>query len=351
MVLPPREAFSPDAAGAISIIVHRLSRATPEAVVLGAPVAGAVFGDVPFVRIGRGRPSQFGYVLGVIRAMAQLRPAAADVHQHPRLARILAALFPRCRVMLVIHNDPLVMRGLAAPRQRRATLRRLHRVVTVSGCLRARYLQGLSPDDGSPVTLVNPVDLDRLPPPAAARKQEFLFVGRVTRDKGVDLFIEACGRILPRLPGWSARVMGGERFGLNQPESEFFRSTCQAAAQAGVACTGYRPQSEVLRAMAETAIVAMPSRMIEGLPLTAIEAMASGAALVATAQGGLPEAAGDAARYVPVDDPAALAQALYALASDAGERARLAKEARERAKSFATFAVAQGWQAVRQAGR
>jgi UDP-glucose:(glucosyl)LPS alpha-1,2-glucosyltransferase len=350
MILPPREAFSPDAAGAIAIVVHRLSRATPEAVVLGAPVpGGGAFDDVPFIPIGRGKPSQWGYIWGAIRAVRRLAPEAADVHQHPLLARILAALFPRLRVMLIIHNDPLTMRGLTSPRQRRAALRRLHCVVTVSEHLRQRYVQGLTQADGSPVTLVNPVDFDRLPPPCDTRKREFLFVGRVTRDKGVDLFIEACGKILPRLPGWSARIIGGERFGLGQKESEFFRAIRAAATEAGIVCTGYQPQPEVLQAMSGTSIIAMPSRMIEGFPLTAIEAMASGATLIATAQGGLPEAAGEAAQYIPVNDADALAAAMYDLASDDAARATLAKAARERAKNFETSAVAQGWRAVRLA--
>ena len=50
--------------------------------------------------------------------------------------------------------------------------------------------------------------------------------------------------------------------------------------------------AEVLQAMAQAAILAMPSRMIEGFPLTAIEGMACGLALVATRQGGLPRGGG-----------------------------------------------------------
>ena len=227
-----------------------------------------------------------------------MRPASVDVHQHPNLALTLARLFPRIKVILVLHNNPLTMHGLISVRQRRAALRRLHRIVTVSDDLRLRYMTGLDSASKSPVTLNNPVDFDRLPARGGPRRQEFLFVGRITPDKGVDVFVRACAKILPRLPGWSARIIGGERYGLHQQEAQFATDIRREAAQAGVVYTGYVPQAEVLQAMAEAAILAMPSRMIEGFPLTAIEGMACGLALVATRQGGLPEAAGEAALYV-----------------------------------------------------
>ncbi len=286
MVLPPREKFSPDHAGAISIVVHCLARATEHAVVLGRDVGPGAFGDVAFRAVAPSKGTQFGYIWAMIRAVRQLRPASIDVHQHPNLACVLARLFPRIKVILVLHNNPLTMHGLTSVRQRRSALRILHRVVTVSDALRLRYMTGLEAGARQPVTLYNPVDFSRLPAPAASRRQEFLFVGRITPEKGVDVFVRACAKILPRLPGWSARIIGGERYGLHQQEAQFATEMRREAAQAGVLYTGYIPQSEVLQAMAEAAILAMPSRMIEGFPLTAIEGMACGLALVATRQGG-----------------------------------------------------------------
>ena len=348
MVLPPREKFSPDYAGAISIVVHCLALATPEAVVLGRAVSDGGFADVAFRAVAPSAGSQLGYIWAMIRAVRRLRPASVDVHQHPNLALTLARLFPRIKVTLVLHNNPLSMHGLISVRQRSAALRRLHRIVTVSDDLRRRYMTGLDCASKSPVTLNNPVDFDRLPARGGPRRQEFLFVGRITPDKGVDVFVRACAKVLPRLPGWSARIIGGERYGLHQQEAQFATDIRREAAQAGVVYTGYVPQAGVLQAMAQAAILAMPSRMIEGFPLTAIEGMACGLALVATRQGGLPEAAEEAALYVAVGDDEALAEAMFKLAADPLARERLTQLGWERVRKLERSVVAARWNEMRR---
>jgi glycosyltransferase involved in cell wall biosynthesis len=97
---------------------------------------------------------------------------------------------------------------------------------------------------------------------------------------------------------------------------------------------GYVPHAEVLVAMARASIVVVPSRWAEPFGLTALEALASGAALVCSGRGGLPEVAGDAAVYADPDAPGELEAAIVALASDPARRARLAQEGLARAKLF-----------------
>ena len=68
----------------------------------------------------------------------------------------------------------------------------------------------------------------------------------------------------------------------------------------------------------------------EGLPRSIMEAMAAGAAVVATDVGAVADLVrdGETGLLVPVDDPAALASALERLVADADERRRLAAAAR-----------------------
>lgn len=348
MILPSQEDFSPQAAGAISIVVDRLARFTPDCAVLGRAATEPGFPGIEFhSTVNRGAGRTF-HRLGVIRRIAALQPGWAEVHQDPRLARLLVRLFPRLHVTLVLHNDPLTMRGLKRVAERKAMLR-LANVVTVSAHLARLYATDLGGRPGPLLVIPNPVEAPARIVPTEARHREFLFVGRVTHDKGVDLFVEACRHVLPGLPGWSARVIGGDRYGPNQTGSTFFYKTVAAATKAGIACTGYLPQSKVMAAMSEAAIMAMPSRMIEGFPLTAIEAMAHGTPLIATRSGGLSEAAGKAALYVPGDDPVALAAAMHRLATDEATRSTLVQAGLVRVAKLAPTHIVAAWERLRTA--
>jgi UDP-glucose:(glucosyl)LPS alpha-1,2-glucosyltransferase len=179
----------------------------------------------------------------------------------------------------------------------------------------------------------NCIDLSALPPPRQ-RERVILFVGRVVPEKAPDAFVAACAIALPRLPGWRAEIIGADRSRADSPDTRFVRGVREAARDAGVALHGYRDHPEVLAALAGAAIVVVPSRWQEPFGLTALEAMASGAALICSPRGGLPEVAGDAALYADPDDPAALADAILALTRDATRRDRLAAEGRSRAQRF-----------------
>ena len=101
--------------------------------------------------------------------------------------------------------------------------------------------------------------------------------------------------------------------------------------------------------MARAAIVIVPSRWPEPFGLTALEAMASGAALICSARGALPEVAGEAALYADPDDPDALAEAITLLARDPERRAALGAAGRERARRFDVGQAAAALRALRRA--
>ncbi len=71
----------------------------------------------------------------------------------------------------------------------------------------------------------------------------------------------------------------------------------------------------------------------EGLPQILFEAFAAGLPVVATAVGGVAEAAGDAALLIPPGDPEAAAEALERVAADAELRERMVSAGLERARA------------------
>ena len=346
ILLPPREAFAPGHAGAIALLARRM--AGPDDVVYGM-AHPTPFADVAFRPI---RPTWFPgplarrYAGGAARALRADPPGLVEVHNRPDIALFLARRLPALPVTLFLHNDPQGMRGAKTPAERAALLATLAGVVTVSGYLKSRFIEGLPPLPTAPRVLPNSLDLAEIPR-GLPRTRIILFAGRVVADKGADSFVAACALALPHLPGWTAELIGADRFGPDSPETPWLAALRPRAAAAGIAMRGYQPHAEILRAMAQAAIVVVPSRWPEPFGLTALEALATGAALVASDRGGLPEVYGDAAVVIDPENPAAIAAALIALAQDPARRAALATAGLARARSFSRPAGAARLAALR----
>lgn len=335
IILPPREMFSPSATGAVGLLVKMLAR--PAAgflpVVYGMPTADPFF-EVAFRPV---RPALLPfrlatrYAIGLVKALEQDLPDLIEVHNRPDIALRLAAHFERIPVVLFLHNDPQGMNFARSAKERDWLINEMASVVPVSAYLQSRLLEGIETPYAAGV-FPNFVDLDAMPRPAPQKR--ILFAGRVVGDKGADSFVAACALALPRLPGWHAQMIGADRFGLGSKETPFLRALRPKAHAANVVMTGWRPHAEVIEAMAGSAIVVVPSRWPEPFGLTALEAMACGAALLCAPNGGLIEVMGDAALPIDPEDPISMADAIVAVASDEGLRARLSAAGLARAVQF-----------------
>jgi mannosyltransferase len=192
------------------------------------------------------------------------------------------------------------------------------------------------------------VDTDRYAPPqnrAAAFAESGLpgryaigCFGRVRAQKGSDVFVEAMCRLLPRYPDFTAVIVGAV-----VPEQQGFandlRKRIEAAGlQSRVVITGELAIEEVQRWYRRLSIYAFTSRN-EGFGLTLIEAMAAGAALVASRAGAAEFVVDDGVtgRLVPPGDIDALVAALEPLMRDPA--AASAMGARGRARMVEKFSL------------
>ncbi len=328
-ILPPREMFTPRATGAIGLLVHGLARAVPGAVVYGMATAHP-FDDVAFQPVALPwLPLRQAdrYAAGLVRALRRRPPSLIEVHNRPDLAMRLAGRFPEIPVVLFLHNDPQGMRLARTEAERQALLSTLAMVAPVS-----TYLASRLPPSAGITVFPNFVDLSAIP--RVSRDAVILFAGRVVADKGADSFVEACGRALPKLPGWQGVMLGADRFGADSPETPFLAALRPRAAAAGVELLGWQPHDAVLAAMARASLIVVPSRWPEPFGLTALEAMACGTALLCAPSGGLAEVTSGAAVPIDPENPAGIAAELVRLAHDPAARAALGAAGRARAARF-----------------
>ena len=158
-----------------------------------------------------------------------------------------------------------------------------------------------------------PVDPERLP------AGTFVFAGRLTAQKGLGTAIGA----LALVPEASLLVVG------DGPDRAALEQQATAAGLDGrMRFLGARPRGEAVALLAGADAALLPSDW-ENLPHAAVEALAIGTPVVATAVGGVPEVVHDGVNglLVPAGDPEALAAAIRRVLDEDGLRARLAAAA------------------------
>jgi alpha-maltose-1-phosphate synthase len=161
-----------------------------------------------------------------------------------------------------------------------------------------------------------------------------VFVGRVTRQKGLQVLLRAAPRIAPEAQ--LVLCAGQADTPELQDEVSALASRLSADRSDVVWIPGMLAKHEVIQILSHATVFACPS-LYEPLGIVNLEAMACGTAVVASAVGGIPEVVEDGRTglLVPPDDDAALAQAINALIDDPARAAELG--ARGRARAVAEF--------------
>ena len=156
--------------------------------------------------------------------------------------------------------------------------------------------------------------------------------GRVRRNKGIDLFVEAALTLLPARPDVVALIGGAIAPG-RKAFADGLKAKIAAAGLADRVVFLGEVAAPTLRALyAASSVPCAPARW-EGFGLTPLEAMASGTASVATRVGAAPLLVEDGASglLVPPDDGPALTAALGRLLDDPALALRMGAAGRARA--------------------
>jgi mannosyltransferase len=229
----------------------------------------------------------------------------------------------------------LVFTSAAQRHHRRLTrwlIRRMDAVIATSD-LSASYLKREA------TIIPHGVDTDRYAPPAdraavfaeAGLPGRYAIgcFGRVRAQKGTDVFVDAMCRLLPRYPDFTAVIVGA----LDQASfaNDLKKRIAAAGLSSRIVMTGELPIEELPRWYRRLTIYAFTSRN-EGFGLTLLEAMSSGAALVASRAGAAELVVDDGVTGVltPPGDVDALVAALEPLLRDPASAAAMGARARAR---------------------
>ncbi len=151
-------------------------------------------------------------------------------------------------------------------------------------------------------------------PGLPACRCRFVFVGRLSTVKGVDVLLRAWPKVLLRAPGSRLLMVGGHE------DADYAAMARDLGIEDSIDFVGY--QENVNSWIAASQVLVLPSRR-EGGGIVALEAMALGLPVIGSDVGGIPEYVenGQTGTIVPVADDVSLAAAMADLAL-APERVR-----------------------------
>ena len=196
------------------------------------------------------------------------------------------------------------------------------------------FLQALANGSRPRIELVrNGIDMDRFAPAEATPGGPFtiLAVARLVEKKGLPILIDACRILRDRGLDFRCEIVGKGRM-----RAELERMIRAAKLRDRVQLLGPLPQQEIVGRYHRAHVVTLPAIVgsdgnREGLPVSIVEALASGVPVVSTPVTGIPEAVRDGVNglIVPEGDPVALAEALERLMTEPELLDRLRSAARE----------------------
>jgi glycosyltransferase involved in cell wall biosynthesis len=297
----------------------------------------------------RSRPSRwlqvpFLFAAGALAVRRAVRETAPDVvHVHWIIPQgVMALLGARRSTWLVTTQggDLYALTSSFVSWLKRRVLRRA-RAVTVMNAEMGERVVGLGVPADRVRVLSMGVALDRMPPPGPERiPGRLIFVGRLVEKKGLAHLLDALGD-LPDDVSWSLEIVGD---GPLRADLE------RRAAPLGdrVVFLGQRSSEDLGQRLVRASVAVFPSVRArsgdqDGLPVSLLEALATGTPVIASDLPGLADAVtgGDepAGVVVAPGDAPELAAAVTHLLADDEQRERMGRAAAKRATEFSVEAV------------
>jgi len=131
-----------------------------------------------------------------------------EIHNRPEIFHFIKKHNPKYKLILVFHNNPLLIRGSKEIKERQDILNKCGNIIFVSKWVKKKFFEGLNNKKSKKCSVIYPAikRLNKFP-----EKQNIItFVGKLNKSKGYDLAGEAVVNILKKYKNWKAIFAGNE---------------------------------------------------------------------------------------------------------------------------------------------
>jgi len=131
-----------------------------------------------------------------------------EIHNRPEIFHFIKKHNSKYKLILVFHNNPLLIRGSKKIKERQDILNKCSNIIFVSKWVQKKFFEGLNNKKSKKCSVIYPAikRLNKFP-----KKQNIItFVGKLNKSKGYDLAGEAVVNILNKWKNWKAVFAGNE---------------------------------------------------------------------------------------------------------------------------------------------
>ena len=283
ILLPFKENYSPNYAGAVSLFVNDTineSRYKDSINVFGntsyKKFLSKNYTNIQFKKKLFSSTNKL-YVENFIKVENKINSDLIEVHNRPSYIFLIRKNYHKL-LFLFFHNDPLQMNGSRSVQDRIKLLNNVDKIIFNSEWCRQRFFHSFN--DKS--KYLNKTELcyqstSKIKINFNKKQKIISFVGKLNKAKGYDIFGQTIIKILDKYPDWSSSVFGDEpREKLN------FRHK-------NLNLFGFKKNDYILNHLKKVSISIVCSRWEEPFGRTSLEASSRGAAVIISKRGGLPE--------------------------------------------------------------
>ena len=283
ILLPHKEKFSTNNSGSASIWVKdffKPSKLKKEIAVYGSNVSKknvtikSIYNNIDIKDLKyQSKTNQYLKIFK--KDIFKYNPQIIEIHNRPNYVIDIYKDFNKIHYILIIHNDPLHLKGSMSVEERIKLLNICANIYFVSKWVQEKFFKGIEKNFYNNFHVVYPsINLIKKFP---NKKNIIIFSGKLNRSKGFPYFAQAVIKILNKYKNWHSIVLG------NEPREKYNYKHRR------LKYMGWVPYNEVLKYYTKSSITVAPSEWEEPFGRSSIEAGSRGNAVIISNKGGLPE--------------------------------------------------------------
>jgi len=198
-----------------------------------------------------------------------------EIHNRPEIFHFINKQNSNYKLILVFHNNPLLIRGSKKIKERKNILNKCSNIIFVSKWVQKKFFEGLDNKKSKKCSVIYPAikRLDKLP-----KKENIItFIGKLNKSKGYDLAGVAVVNILNKYKNWKAIFAGNEereKYNFSHKNLKIYR---------------WLSHGKILKLLKKSSICLVPSVWEEPFGRISMEASIYGNAVILSNKGGLSE--------------------------------------------------------------